>query len=201
MKYQIQPTQVPDDLNSCWFHPDIEKHDTIGENAEFYTKEQWAQLQINLGVEILVERLEYWDIPEIPEDDCADWSNWKPQAPIKDAFLIAGFDTEDGPCLWWAKPKAESKEGEMLLTTDEVELIKTCDESPEQYIAVFQGQQIGYLRLRHGEFRVDYPDCGDETILYSQEPQGDGCFEEDEREYFLMKAKKAIVKKFNEMEG
>lgn len=74
-------------------------------------------------------------------------------------------------------------------------------ESPEQYIAVFQGQQIGYLRLRHGEFRVDYPDCGDETILYSQEPQGDGCFEEDEREYFLMKAKKAIVKKFNEMEG
>ncbi|MFK5940565.1 hypothetical protein Q4249_08370, partial [Acinetobacter baumannii] len=40
-----------------------------------------------------------------------------------------------------------------------------------------------------------------ETILYSQEPQGDGCFEEDEREYFLMKAKKAIVKKFNEMEG
>lgn len=97
--------------------------------------------------------------------------------------------------------KAESKEGEMLLTTDEVELIKTCDESPEQYIAVFQGQQIGYLRLRHGEFRVDYPDCGDETIFYTQEPQGDGCFEDDEREHFLMKAKEAIVKKFNEMEG
>ncbi len=89
----------------------------------------------------------------------------------------------------------------MLLTTDEVELLKTCDESPEQYIAVFQGQQIGYLRLRHGEFRVDYPDCGDETILYSQEPQGDGCFEDEEREHFLMKAREAIVKKFNEMEG
>ena len=52
MKYQIQPTQVPDDLNSCWFHPDIELHDTIGEHAEFYTKEQWAQLQKNLGVSI-----------------------------------------------------------------------------------------------------------------------------------------------------
>lgn len=89
----------------------------------------------------------------------------------------------------------------MFLTINDVELIKTCDESPEQYIAVFQGQQIGYLRLRHGEFRVDYPDCGDETILYSQEPQGDGCFEEDERDYFLMKAREAIVKKFNEMEG
>ncbi|MFH3804336.1 hypothetical protein ACWPO4_08415 [Acinetobacter nosocomialis] len=89
----------------------------------------------------------------------------------------------------------------MLLTTDEVELIKTCDESPEQYDAFFQGKQIGYLRLRHGEFRVDYPDCGDETIYQSQEMLGDGKFEDSEREYFLMKAKKAIVKKFNEMEG
>lgn len=89
----------------------------------------------------------------------------------------------------------------MLLTTDEVELIKTCHACPEQYDAFFQGKKIGYLRLRHGEFRVDFPDCGDETILYSQESQGDGCFEEDERDYFLMKAKKAIVKKFNEMEG
>lgn len=89
----------------------------------------------------------------------------------------------------------------MLLTTDEVELLKTCDESPEQYIAVFQGQQIGYLRLRHGEFRVDYPDCGDETILYSQEPQGDGCFEEDEREYFLMKAKKQSLRSLMRWRG
>ncbi|ENW41096.1 MULTISPECIES: hypothetical protein [Acinetobacter] len=85
----------------------------------------------------------------------------------------------------------------MLLTTDEIELVKTCDESPEQYIAVFQGQQIGYLRLRHGEFRVDYPDCGDETIYYSQEMLGDGKFEDSEREHFLLKAKEAIVKKFN----
>ncbi|WP_396234137.1 hypothetical protein [Acinetobacter baumannii] len=111
MKYQIQPTNVPEDLDSCWFHPDIEKHDTIGENAEFYTKEQWAQLQKNLGVEILVERLEYWDIPEIPEDDCADWSKWKPQPPEQGLFLIAALDSEDGPVLWWANPKAESKEG------------------------------------------------------------------------------------------
>ncbi|QNY13309.1 hypothetical protein IC766_14500 [Acinetobacter seifertii] len=89
----------------------------------------------------------------------------------------------------------------MFLTTDKVELIKTCHSCPEQYDAFFKGKQIGYLRLRHGEFRVDYPDCGDETILYSQEPQGDGCFEDDERENFLMKAREAIVKKFNEMEG
>ncbi|MGR6845183.1 hypothetical protein [Acinetobacter baumannii] len=85
----------------------------------------------------------------------------------------------------------------MLFTTDEVELINTCDESPLLYISVFQGHPIGYLRLRPGEFRVDYPDCGDETIYYSQEMLGDGKFEDSEREHFLLKAKEAIVKKFN----
>ncbi|AZC05854.1 TPA: hypothetical protein ACNIDW_001673 [Acinetobacter nosocomialis] len=104
MTYQIQPIELPDDLSSCWFHPEIELHDTIGENSEFYTTEQWSQLQKNLGVKILVERLEYWDIPEIPEDDCADWSKWKPKAPELGFFLIAAFDSEDGPVLWWAKP-------------------------------------------------------------------------------------------------
>lgn len=107
MRYQIQPTELPDDLNSNWFHPDIEQHDTISENSEFYTKEQWAQLQKNLGVEILIERLDYWDIPEIPEADCADWSKWKPQAPTLDVFLIAAFDSDDGPILWWANPKTD----------------------------------------------------------------------------------------------
>ncbi|WP_151749259.1 hypothetical protein [Acinetobacter seifertii] len=104
MIYQIQPIELPDDLNSCWFHPEIELHDTIGENAEFYTTEQWAQLKKNLGVEIVIESPEYWDIPEIPEDDCADWSKWKPKAPEEGLFLIAAFDSEDGPVLWWAKP-------------------------------------------------------------------------------------------------
>lgn len=89
----------------------------------------------------------------------------------------------------------------MFLTINDVELIKTCHACPEQYDAFFQGKRIGYLRLRHGEFRVDYPDCGDETIYYSQEMLGDGKFEDSEREHFLLKAKEAIVKKFNEMEG
>ena len=79
--------------------------------------------------------------------------------------------------------KAESMEGEMLLTINHVELVKHAMPVPNNMM-LFQGKKIGYLRLRHGEFRVDYPDCGDETIYYSQEMLGDGCFEEDEREYF-----------------
>ncbi|MFK7240453.1 hypothetical protein ABBZ27_09920 [Acinetobacter baumannii] len=110
MKYQIQPTQVPDDLSGCWFHPDIEQHDTIGDHAEFYTKEQWAQLQKNLGISILIERFDYMEIEEIPDEDSSDWSKWKPKAPKQNLFLIAAFDSEDGPILWWANPNQANQE-------------------------------------------------------------------------------------------
>ncbi|AXY60227.1 hypothetical protein [Acinetobacter sp. WCHAc010052] len=103
--YQIQPVDIPEDLNSCWFHPDIAEHDTIDDGAEYYTKEQWEQLQKNLSVEIIYHRCEYEDIPEIPKEDSSDWSKWKPTAPKEGLFLIAAFDTEDGPVLWWAKQR------------------------------------------------------------------------------------------------
>ena len=79
----------------------------------------------------------------------------------------------------------------------EIILVKTCGACPEQYDAFIGDEQVGYLRLRHGYFRVDYPDCGGETI-YSAEPKGDGCFECDEREYYLEEAKKAILSKLLE---
>jgi hypothetical protein len=55
---------------------------------------------------------------------------------------------------------------------------------------------VGYLRLRHGFFRVDYPHCGGETI-YTAEPKGDGIFEDDERDFFLEMAVTAIRNKLN----
>ena len=106
-RFKIKPVALPDDLDSLWFHPDIAKHDTIAEGAEHYTKEQWEQLKKNIGVEIILDCWDYQDIPEIPEDDCADWSNWKPVPPEEGLFLIAAYDSEDGPVLWWAKEKEE----------------------------------------------------------------------------------------------
>ncbi|WP_151867670.1 hypothetical protein [Acinetobacter soli] len=108
MTYQIKPVELPNDLDSNWFHPDIAQHDTISEGAEYYSKEQWELLQKNLGVEITYERWDYMDIPEIPEEDSSDWSNWHPKSPDQDKFLIAAFDTEDGPVLWWAKSKEKT---------------------------------------------------------------------------------------------
>lgn len=72
-------------------------------------------------------------------------------------------------------------------------LIKTCSACPEQY-DVYKGKmRIGYLRLRHGFFRADYPDCGGETV-YEAEPKGDGIFEDDERDKYLNEAVEALLK-------
>ena len=65
---------------------------------------------------------------------------------------------------------------------------------PEQYNAYLGGKQVGYLRLRHGAFSVDFPDCGGETI-YEASPAGDGIFADDERDYYLRFAVDAILKR------
>jgi hypothetical protein len=81
-------------------------------------------------------------------------------------------------------------------TIDDIELTMTCGACPEQYDAYIGEKQVGYLRLRHGSFRVDFIECGGETI-YQAEPKGDGIFEWDERDYYLTEAKKAIIQKLN----
>lgn len=72
-------------------------------------------------------------------------------------------------------------------------LILTCSACPEQYDVYKGKQRIGYLRLRHGWFRADYPDCGGMTV-YEAEPKGDGAFEDDERDKFLGEAVAALLK-------
>lgn len=68
----------------------------------------------------------------------------------------------------------------------------TCGACPEQYdVYDSLGQQVAYFRLRHGEFRVDVPDCGGETI-YTAEPDGDGIFTREERVKYLTEAVLAV---------
>lgn len=74
-------------------------------------------------------------------------------------------------------------------------LICTCSACPEQY-DVFDdssGAKVGYLRLRHGYFRADTPDCGGETV-YDADTNGDGVFDPDERMPQLTAAIAAIAK-------
>lgn len=75
-----------------------------------------------------------------------------------------------------------------------IRLVLTCWACPEQYDAFDErGRRVGYLRLRHGTFRVTCPDAEicRETVLLG-EPAGDGRFDDNERMHWLTKAVDAI---------
>lgn len=65
---------------------------------------------------------------------------------------------------------------------------------PEQYDLLLNGECIGYLRLRHGRFYATYPDITDQNykIVYEAYPNGDGIFDDEEREKYLTEAVDAI---------
>lgn len=73
-----------------------------------------------------------------------------------------------------------------------LDLDQTCCACPEQYDAKLDGAVVGYLRLRHGRFRVDYPECGEHEI-YAAYPNGDGVFDDDERAGYLGSARRALA--------
>jgi len=71
-----------------------------------------------------------------------------------------------------------------------IKLIETCGACPEQYDAMVDGEKHGYLRLRHGYFRVKY----DGEVIYEASTKGDGSFDSDERDKYLNEAKMALAK-------
>jgi hypothetical protein len=79
-----------------------------------------------------------------------------------------------------------------------IELVCTCGACPEQYDAFYDGQYVGYFRLRHGYFRVEHPDCGDETVL-GMYTDGDGIFDSEERMRCLSLGCLAILDKLGKV--
>jgi hypothetical protein len=64
-------------------------------------------------------------------------------------------------------------------------LVLTCGACPEQYDVFDEaGQQVGYMRLRHGNFVVSHPDVGGDSV-YCARPRGDGIFMANERQFHL----------------
>ena len=67
---------------------------------------------------------------------------------------------------------------------------------PEQYDAFIHDdggtRQVGYLRLRHGYFSVECPDCGGELVLEIDHIEPDGRFLDTERRHYLNAATVAI---------
>lgn len=79
---------------------------------------------------------------------------------------------------------------ELVTTIQAIRLERTSYACPEQYDAYIGAEYVGYLRLRHGIFRVDNAVGGE---VYRAYPKGDGIFECDERNDFLAAAKAAIA--------
>jgi hypothetical protein len=73
------------------------------------------------------------------------------------------------------------------------DLIMTSCACPEQYEVFKDDVQVAYYRLRHGEFRIDVPDCGGTTI-YETEPEGDGIFSSNERLNQMANAMRVLLK-------
>lgn len=65
-----------------------------------------------------------------------------------------------------------------------IRLKRTCYACPEQYDAYDGDRRVGYLRLRHGNFTVECPDAGG-TLVYHATPNGDGIFDNGERDHYL----------------
>lgn len=61
----------------------------------------------------------------------------------------------------------------------EFQLVMTCSACPEQYDVFFRGEKVGYMRLRHGYFRVE---CPKDEVIYGSAPNGaDGTFRDKEQ--------------------
>lgn len=87
------------------------------------------------------------------------------------------------------------------LTISGYDLYCTCGACPEQYEVYLGDEHVGYLRLRHGGFSAEYLDCGDRMVYYTQECQGDGQFDPEERDYFLATAIKHIDEHHRKTKG
>lgn len=98
---------------------------------------------------------------------------------------MASLPAAAGDSLWFDDPPDYERDG--------IALKCGCGACPEQYEAfTAYGRLVGYLRLRHGEYRVECPDVGGERVLEGR-PEGDGQFTTEERREWLDRSVDAIL--------
>lgn len=72
-----------------------------------------------------------------------------------------------------------------------VELRETCEACPEAYNAYINGEIVGHLRLRWGNFTVTY---GTGELVYSANPpRSQGIFDGKERDFYLNLGCRALI--------
>lgn len=91
----------------------------------------------------------------------------------------------------------EITERTTMSSDEKFQLVCTCDACPEQYYVYLAGKEVGYMRLRWGCFTAS---C-DGFEVYSAESEGEGRFEDCERDHFLNRACHAIKARLEELEA
>ena len=145
---------------------------------------------INEIIEYLQERIQEIKEQEISMNaniQAGNYNNLSPEDLHKEVLQMYK-DKGDKLEEWMIYLNSEIATGDY----SEVILEQTCGACPEQYDAFYNGENIGYLRLRHGIFRVDYKD---ERGVYIANPKGDGVFDPEERGVYLKRARKVLYDK------
>lgn len=83
------------------------------------------------------------------------------------------------------------------------EFKETCSACPEQYDVYLEGKQVGYVRLRWGGLRCDYPDVGGDTIYTHNFEDGLlGAFTNNNvRNYHLEKIAESLYNRISQTEN
>ena len=92
----IQPAAAVRDKDGWWDHPDLPDFDENYEAFKAWITEQHLVLQ-QWHMEADIDGHHPYD-----DGEC-HCLGWDPVAPAPEWFLIGIFDTEDGPCVSWAR--------------------------------------------------------------------------------------------------
>lgn len=96
----IQPAPVERDTDGWWDHPHLPDFDE--DHAAF---KAWLVQQ---GLELRQWHMEADIADHHPYDDGeCHCLGWEPESPGPEWFLLGIFDTEDGPCVSWARRKTD----------------------------------------------------------------------------------------------
>ena len=92
----IQPVAVVRDADGWWSHPDLPDFDEDYAAFKAWIAEQRLELQ-QWHMEADMEGHHPYD------DGACHCLGWSPTAPAHEWFLLEIFDSEDGPCVSWAR--------------------------------------------------------------------------------------------------
>lgn len=143
---------------------------------------------------------------QLIKDICEDYDGYEDADNLKNIineikkYAIYALNNDDSQTIYISGNQNESISYNILMEGIEQKtfiLKRTCDFCPEQYDVYLDGRIVGYLRARHGFFYCRYYSDLDEEIVYFSNIKGDGCLEDNERDFHLKEAISAIAHKEN----